>query len=186
MLDVFVFENFYENPDEVRDYALNQTFNIEGNYPGWRTKPAVPEQSEKLKNFIQEKIIGEEITHWPEEYNTAYQYTDKDCVTWVHHDATEWAGVVYLTPNAPVDSGTSIYRLKETGVYQWNPDDDSTDYNNGEIPRDITKWEEILSVGNIYNRLVIYKGTYYHRSKIPGFGNGKEDGRLFQTFFFDT
>ena len=69
---------------------------------------------------------------------------------------------------------------------EWNPDDDSTDYNNGEVRRDITKWEEILSVGNIYNRLVIYKGTYYHRSKIPGFGNGKEDGRLFQTFFFDT
>ena len=39
MLDVFVFEDFYENPDEVRDYGLNQTFNIEGNYPGWRTKP---------------------------------------------------------------------------------------------------------------------------------------------------
>ena len=80
MLDVFVFENFYENPDEVRDYALNQTFNIEGNYPGWRTEPAELEQSEKLKKFIQEKIIGKEITHWPQEYNTAYQCGQVLCI----------------------------------------------------------------------------------------------------------
>ena len=40
--------------------------------------------------------------------------------------------------------------------------------------------------GNIFNRLVLYEGTYYHRSKVPGFGTDKYSGRLFQTFFFDA
>jgi hypothetical protein len=48
------------------------------------------------------------------------------------------------------------------------------------------KWEQVNFVGNIYNRLVVYRGSMYHRSVLPGFGTDKYTGRLFQTFFFDT
>ena len=44
----------------------------------------------------------------------------------------------------------------------------------------------VAFVGNIYNRLVVYRGNLYHRSVLPGFGTDKHTGRLFQTFFFDT
>ena len=40
-------------------------------------------------------------------------------------------------------------------------------------------------VGNVYNRLVLYRGDMFHRS-LEYFGNDKNDGRLFQTFFFNT
>ena len=47
-------------------------------------------------------------------------------------------------------------------------------------------WETVTEVKNIYNRAVVYDSQYYHRSTIPGFGIDKENGRLFQTFFFNA
>ena len=33
-----VIDNFYDNVDDVRQYALQQNFQTEGNYPGLRTQ----------------------------------------------------------------------------------------------------------------------------------------------------
>ena len=38
-------DNFYNNPDEVRDYILTQDFNITGNFPGKRTEPILNEST---------------------------------------------------------------------------------------------------------------------------------------------
>lgn len=180
-----VFDNFYNNVDQVREYALDLNFNIEGNYPGLRTDPENLKQHNYLKTFFEENILHKKIEYWPTEYNTSYQYTTQDSETWIHHDDTEWAGVLYLTPNAPLESGTAIYRHRETGIYSWD-EKDEIDYNKSEEARDLLKWQQIAFSANIYNRLVLYRGSLYHRSVLPGFGSTKEDGRLFQTFFFNT
>ena len=178
-----IFEDFYENPDEVRDYALTLDFNVAGNYPGIRPKSYYEEQHNYLKKFFEDSIIKQKINYWPEEYNTAFQYTTEKDKTWIHHDQTQWAGVLYLTPNAPVESGTSFWRHKETGVYLWDGVEDSD--SDLQSQNDFDEWEEIGYVGNIYNRLIVYKGCYYHCSKVAGFGTDKNNARLFQTFFFD-
>ena len=184
--NLLVFDDFYTNVDSVRQYALGLDFNIAGNYPGLRTLPEPTEQKEYLKSFFEESIINKKITHWPDEYNTSYQMTFKYDDTWVHHDDTEWAGILYLTPTAPVASGTGIYRHKKSGIYEWNSNDPDTDFNGTEDLADTNAWDLIDQVGNIYNRLIVYRGSLYHRSVVPGFGSNKETGRLFQTFFFDT
>jgi len=51
--------------------------------------------------------------------------------------------------------------------------------------RDFSKWDMSAMVGNIYNRLVLYRGDMFH-SSLDYFGKDKNDGRLFQTFFFNT
>ena len=33
-----IIDDFYSNPEEVRDFALQQEFFVEGNFPGFRTK----------------------------------------------------------------------------------------------------------------------------------------------------
>ena len=69
----------------------------------------------------------------------------------------------------------------------WDPNNPITDFNYSPTEtNDLTKWDRILTIGNVFNRLVLYRGTYYHRSDVAGFGKDKYDGRLFQTFFFDT
>lgn len=176
-------DGFYKEPDLVRAYALSQDFGVEGNYPGIRTKVPKDAYFQNLKQKFEE-IIGEKITYWPtEEYNGAFQVTTEEAKTWVHYDATKWACVVYLTPDAPLDAGTAIFRHKGSGIYEHTPEA-AFDYN--EQVTDPENWEVITEVKNIYNRAVIYNGSYYHSSVLPGFGKCKNTGRLFQTFFFDT
>ena len=38
-----IIDNFYTDPDNVRNFALAQPFNVTGNYPGARTKPFLPD-----------------------------------------------------------------------------------------------------------------------------------------------
>lgn len=187
MLPTFMlFDNFYSNPVDVRNYALSLPFDVVGNYPGRRTKP-VPEPFNSGAKAIFEDILKKKITWWPEEYTASFQYTTKDDKTWVHYDPTMWAAVIYLTPNAPLEAGTGIYRHKKTGIYMLDRNDPKTDLNgDSEALNDLTQWDELVRVSNIFNRMVMYRGEYYHRSILPGFGENQYNGRLFQTFFFNT
>lgn len=183
---IMVFDNFYGNPHQVREYALSLPFTVSGNYPGLRTNALPAEHNAKAKSLF-EDILHKKITWWPEDYNTAFQYTTANDTTWMHHDPTNWAAVLYLTPDAPLESGTAIYRNKKTKISMYDVSNPSTDYNNNtEEITDLDRWEPIVQISNIFNRLVMYRGEYYHRSMLPGFGDSVHNGRLFQTFFFNT
>ena len=188
-----ILDNFYQDPDNVRQFALSQEYNIIGNYPG-RRSAAMP--SESAKNIIANVLrpINGEITHWEsgdDSYNGSFQYATSKDKSWIHDDKyTTWAGVCYLTPNAPVSSGTALFTHIETGLNK------TPLKENGEVDfellnkiyqdsQDFTKWELNVQVNNIYNRLVLYRGSYFHTS-LDYFGNDLNDGRLFQTFFFST
>lgn len=120
------------------------------------------------------------ITEWFESsgYTGAFQLATAKDRTWIHADHYNmWAGVCYLTPDAPHTGGTGIYRYKKTGeLYRKNTDFDGYDY---------TKWDLFDKIGNKYNRLILYRGDLFHAS-IDYFGDDKFNGRLFQTFFFNT
>ena len=184
-----IIDNFYQNPDAVRERALNLDFNRNADYyPGRRSKPESEDISIKLREAFQQ-ILHKEIYNWFNRYNTGFQYTIAGDMSWTHHDSTKWAGVIYLSPDAPIETGTGTFRLKESKVGEWDGVNNSDSDFNGE---DILKWdnnylwEATNLAGNYYNRLVLYKGWTYHRSLVPGFGTGKENGRLFQNFFFDV
>ena len=186
--NLLIIDNFYTNAMETRNYILTQDFKVRGNYPGQRTESRA---NVYLKNMIEGYIshFAGKITCWPTEkdsYNGAFQYTTSRDRTWIHNDGwNNWAGVLYLTPNAPVTSGTGIYRFHdgtrnvEEAEARGNKkiiDDNSQDY---------TKWELVDRVGNVFNRLVLFNSKQYHASQ-DYFGTNKENGRLFQVFFFST
>jgi hypothetical protein len=182
---VMIFDGFYSNPMDVRNFALSQEFNVTGNYPGNRTEVLQGEHNINAKSIF-ESILRRKIVWWPKQYNTSFQYTTSFDKTWIHYDPTNWAAVLYLTPDAPLESGTAIYRNKESKIFMVDRKNPKTDYNNNQDINDMDKWEPIVQVSNIFNRLVMYRGEYYHRSMMPGFGEDKFNGRLFQTFFFNT
>jgi hypothetical protein len=188
MRDVIIVDNFYTNPDEVRSFALEQDFNIDGNYPGHRTKSFL---NEPIVKYIEE-ITGFEMEPLEDPgYTGAFQVTFASDRTWIHADSwNEWAGVCYLTPDAPVTGGTGLFKHKATGLTS------APRLPNGEVneslmaiveseAQDYTKWELVDVIGNKYNRCVFYKGDMFHAS-LDYFGKTKEDGRLFQTFFFNS
>ena len=183
-------DNFYNDVDAVREMALSMEFGVTGNYPGNRTVPVYNEDVKNLINKIIRPYAGE-ITYWQSEYTGAFQYTTQRDRSWIHADqTTRWAGVLYLTPDAPLTGGTGLFRHKETGLEGAvrNADGSYNETVMNEIykdSQDMTKWEMTDFVGNKYNRLIMYRGDNFHTS-LDYFGRDINDGRLFQTFFFDT
>ena len=183
-------DDFYSDVDEVRQFALQQSFDVEGNYPGRRTKSFL---NDSMKEVIQTILLPHagEVVWWGGEYSGAYQYTTKHDKSWIHADHTSnWAGVVYLTPNAPPSGGTGFFKHKEMGLTEAAYKEDGS-YDDGVMSQvykdsqDYDKWEMIDQVSNKYNRLIMYRGNMFHQS-LDYFGDNMHNGRLFQTFFFNT
>ena len=184
-----VVDEFLSDPNVVREFALSQTFNVSGNYPGTRTDSFA---TESLRDAIQTHLAPYgKIVHFPiggengSNYNGAYQYTTSRDRSWIHTDSrNNWAGVLYLTPEAPASSGTGFFRHRQTGV--------STSKEAKHVgcidllndhSQDVTRWEKVAEVGNVFNRLVLFDADQWHTS-LDYFGSDKYTGRLFQTFFF--
>ena len=182
--NLIVIDDFYTNPDQVRNFALEQPFDVKGNYPGHRTRPHVTPATKQYIQDIVEFHTKSKISDWPdEEYNGAFQYTTQKDRSWYHVDSTtNWAGIVYLTPDAPLSGGTSFYRSKIDGTMVSNVPDNQV---LKKFSQDNTKWECVDRVGNVYNRLILFNSKRYHISD-DYWGSGLHDGRLFQTFFFST
>jgi hypothetical protein len=192
---LIIVDNFYNNAMDTRNYILTQEFSVKGNFPGQRT---ISYANEHLKEMIQKYVepFGGKITNFPcpkpdnsnasEIYNGSFQYTTSRDRSWIHTDKwNNWAGVLFMTPNAPLSAGTAFYRFKDGAMCE----EDGKILNNKEevdrFSQDLTKWEMVDSVGNVFNRLVLFNAHRYHMS-MDYFGDTKENGRLFQTFFFST
>jgi hypothetical protein len=188
-INSLVIDDFYSNPLEVRDFALKQEFKVRGNYPGLRTDSYLNDTMKKALRDILYPFAGE-ITHYGDDYTGAFQYTLSSDRSWIHADSTtDWAGVLYLTPDAPISSGTGIFKHKKTGMMTFDYRNTSEEYIKqsppGEDSQDYTKWDMVDRYGNLFNRLILYRADNYHVS-LDYFGNTKENGRLFQVFFFNT
>lgn len=180
---MIVVDNFYGNVDGVRSFALSQPFDVRGNYPGARTKTFI---NEDVKNAIKGVVwsAGGGVTNWFEQdgLTGSFQIAVAQDRTWIHADNfNTWAGVCYLTPNAPHTAGTGLFRHRETGRTRPLGRDDKTVYEG----YDYTKWDMYDRVGNVYNRLILYRGDLFHAS-LDYFGDNLHNGRLFQVFFFNT
>jgi hypothetical protein len=183
--NLIVVDNFYNDVDCVRQLALSQEYSVRGNYPGLRTKSFLTDSVKEVINSIVLHASGG-VTDWllgenNDGYTGAFQICTASDRTWIHSDYNNmWAGVCYLTPNAPLSSGTAFYMHKETGNTKAIG---TVDF--GEDSQDYTKWEMTDRVCNIYNRLILFRGNLFHAS-MDYFGNNLQNGRLFQTFFFNT
>lgn len=99
-----------------------------------------------------------------------------------HRDLQEYAGVLFLTPNAPIKSGTCLLRSIHTKKMKVeSAEEHEIVFKNGYL--DATQFEMVDIVGNIYNRLVLFDSHTIHAA-MEYFGDTKETGRLFQLFFF--
>ena len=124
-----------------------------------------------------------------------FQYcVAKDNVVY-HYDTQEYAAMVYLTPNAPLQTGTQTYRSKHTGLFTAATDEDAQRLGlskeeidqksfNGNNFYDRHNMELVDSVANVYNRCVIFNARSLHAAT-SYFGDRKENARLFHLYFFN-
>ena len=191
--NLIIINNFYDDPDGIREYTMNNfTFEETDYHKGARSveRFVIDGTKERL-----EKIIGKRILNWdaPGTANGKMQYCMATDPLVYHVDLQNYAGVVFLTPDAPVEAGNGTYRSKHTGVYRFDqPIEDEDLYFKTFAGRsnemnfyDKTAFEEVDRVGNVYNRLVLFDSTAIHAAS-QYFGDSIENSRYFQLFFFDV
>ena len=184
----WIVDNFYDNPDEIRKFALEQEFDEGGfgkGFIGRRTKQQFlfPNLKEKF-----EEIMGRKITAWQEHgMNGRFQIAWSGEPLVYHCDTQKWGGMLYLTPNAPFQCGTTLYAHRQTRARTYYEEGWDVAWKDipGECHLDGTPWEPVDVLGNVYNRLVIFDASAIH-SASQYFGTVMENARLWQMFFFDT
>jgi glycosyltransferase involved in cell wall biosynthesis/predicted O-methyltransferase YrrM len=177
---IFVVDNFYADPYAVRNYALKQNF--EGDidwYKGKRTKTKFL-TSEMKKSF--EELMGIKIQKWDHGMNGSLQYCTPEDLLVYHYDSQTWAGAIYLTPDAPFDTGTSLFAHKKTRIRHMDEPGADQCFAGGFY--DSTQFELVDTIGNVFNRLVIWDARSFHAAN-KYFGTNLQDSRLFHLFFFD-
>lgn len=191
---VIVVDNYYNNPDQVRDYAMTLDFNPNVKYhKGSRTEVKTIFEGTK-QSF--EKLLGKKITVWEEHiYNGVFQYCTAQEALVYHTDNQSYAAVVFLTPDAPPECGTSFYKSKNNGLMAYPTAADCQKHGKSEDQLfnemfagnfyDKTRWDLVDVVGNVYNRLVIFDAKRVHAASAY-FGDSMENSRLFHMFFFDA
>ncbi len=167
---------------------------------GWRTAPYFPRG---IRGRI-EKALGQRIREWHTDnahkdfgqgvFFSALAKGHKAEAVGVHYDEpTAWISMlVYLTPGAPADAGTSFWRHRRTGLLAkptWRdakrlrtPLADILEELEEDSPRK-RRWEEVGRIGNLYNRALLFPGGVFH-SATRHFGGGLKRGRIYHLFHF--
>ena len=181
---IVVVDNFLKNPGEHREHALELEYEKRRSV-GVRSKSRNNNYAYKK---IFENILSRNIIYWNGTVNGCYQWCKNGEQLVYHTDAQSYAGVIYLTPDAPLDSGTSFWKSKNSGLLEYRDKDHKlgnlTFGSKNEHAKDPNQWELVDQVANVYNRLVLWSGKKIH-SATNYFGDNPENARLFQVFFFD-
>lgn len=198
-LPTIVIDNFYENPELWRDFALDLEF-YKGNRGSW---PGV--RSDYLQNLdsnLFDLFYAKIMYHLNQygytkflELQTTFQLIDESYGEgWVHDDDPQFtvAGVIYLSPDADIGTGTTLYSHQT----DFNPDlynkifmDDVLVASEEEREKHKKYREEQRShftptttIETVFNRCIIFDPRTWH-SADKFFGKEKRDTRLTQVFF---
>lgn len=189
---LIVVDNFYQDPDKVREYALKQEFKHNELYhKGARTeKIYIPSWAKDEFSRLLNKEVKEFVGA-----TGVFQYcVAKDNVVY-HYDTQEYAAMVYLSPDAPLQTGTQTFRSKITGLHKAATQEDADRFKmsveeldsksfNGNNFYDRHNMDLVDSVANIYNRLVIFDARTLHAAT-SYYGDTKLNSRLFHLYFFN-
>ena len=93
--NILVTDDFYSNPDSVRELALAQDFEVRGNFPGLRTKSFLNQDIMDCVQSILWNVAGQ-IINWHQEdgLTGSFELATAANRSWIHTDHhNTWAGV---------------------------------------------------------------------------------------------
>jgi len=196
---ITVINDFYLNPLDIRAFALKQKFSFRHEitenipvYPGSRTQDLF-NLDENLYHKICEKFtsVFHNFKHDQIRWSiaTSFQSVTEEYEFGIIHQDTDtvFAGVLFLTPEAPLNSGTSLFKEnkyfnKENYINALQENDNRFKKNQAVNPEYHKMFDEVIKVNNVFNSLIIYEGHHYHAAN-HFFGKTLETSRLTQVFF---
>jgi hypothetical protein len=192
-----VLDDFYDDPNAVRALALGLHFEEDpAIYTGWRSTTRLLSEPMMARFRM---LLGARVLHADNPHSGAFQCAGHSNRICIHADPCSFAGLVYLTPHAPSEAGTSFFRHRALGLTHGPTPADADRrntsvealrdelfrvnvYDNG-APGIDDVWDRVDRVGNVYNRLVLWDGMRLHAASAY-FGDSLHTGRLVQVFFF--
>jgi len=193
---MYIVDNFYTDPDQIRNYVLSSNKNeaSDGNYAGVMSVDSflTQEHLDTISTLIGNKVIPSTSFTGKFRFTKEKDEYQQD----IHFDpyGGSWAGVVYLTPNIEDTDGTIFWKHKKTGLesiprtldginqYGWKDTNDLKTFLTTEGV-DHSCWNKTMVVPYKYNRMVIFRPWLFH-SPGSSFGDTLENCRLIQTFFW--
>ena len=178
---VVIKDDFYDNPDEIRELALTKQYQEPPAGTPQLAVTAICTETESRQMF--ERLAGflpNEPNNRIVGANILFRYTlaNAQKKVFCHVDGCSNAGILYLTRPEHCAGGTTIYRHKATG-------DEIYTHKNSHLYdfRDPDQWEIIQEFEMLYNRLVMYPGQLFHAITPIFFGDSIENSRLTQNIF---
>ena len=198
----FCIDNFYNNPDAIREYALSLDFNNIGPCQGRRTAPLHeinPEFSDVFakqllsvfydmgRNDVQWMIRSHFHLHRVTDNSTFAKNTDQTLqVAHKYRDfvpsyESEIPTAVHLDDNSFFSGVVYLNPIAEphagTAIYRVVENTDPIRYGNGDIEKETVI--ESANFKQVYNRLVVFDGKSYHGRT----GDNTQSERLTHVFF---
>ena len=195
-------DNFFKYPDSIRQYANSMEFqrDPQGRWPGMRTKELHLENQDLFSFTCQKYLHNFYTTDQINNRNvgyTALMYFQKVSSDydkgWVHSDIPYvHTTIMYLTPNAYSDSGTSLFRPKKNSdpilstknnskKRQFYLDQITSEEAEKYRLEDNSNFEETIRFSNVYNRCIGFDGSSWHGAN--SFMESKEE-RLTMIIFW--
>ena len=188
---IFIIDNFYRNPEEVRNYALSCKASDDKGVTGDLIGKRVCEENSELRKNL--KPVYEFLCKQPTWENIEFDSDDfdskwNDMKFWVnvsygsdfakrednfhgdvvtyHKDNTKykWASLIYLNHDGESDGGTKFYQFKE------------------DEPNFIVNENDAFTCEMKYNRMVLYEARHTHGA-ILNRDMFQTNPRLAQVFF---
>ncbi len=196
---MIVIDDFYAEPEKVREAALNMTYPEpvgEVYYPGRNSREfLLPPDSDEMFSFI----LREKVTGVKRRYHGHFRISlaSSQRPAEIHIDpGMTWAGIVYLTLDRDCRGGTEMFRHKRYGTDRAPVTDEEAKRTYGmdtckEVVRKLIyddghhldRWDHLTTLPIKFNRLVLFLPLMWHTSGVD-FGDTIENGRLVQVLFF--
>lgn len=193
---LIVIDNFYDDPDSIRDIALSCEYNQDGFSEGykfgnapWAGKMSAASHSPLWVDSKISKLLNRHFRQMPSWDSGKFRMSPKGTksANVCHADTitkNHYAGVVYLNKNKSEVPGTIFYTHKETDSdFAINNQHVLNLLKNGH-EKDIDQWQVNMISYVKYNRLIIYPANKFH-SPGESFGTGK-NSRLVQIFAWEV
>ena len=170
------FDDFYIDPDKVRNYALSLPFHTKGGvYPGLRTSE-LSEFNDDFRYMSVHKFLSmcddfdsPEVDVGVDTYfQKIWRFSkDKDSPLnegWIHHDgSTVLAGLVYLSPDVDPNAGTTIYTEKKDAIIpKWMIPEEGVP-NKSQFVQDVLNSEHHCPIDSIkdYEKAIVENNSLY-------------------------
>lgn len=198
--EVIVVDDFYRQPERMRDLALRAEYRGYAKAQNFAGKESVKSywSSAHAERFT--SLVGHPVRLDPEtaifgRFRIATGADERR--TQVHLDRSAWTGVVYMSLDRDSRGGVGFYRHRATGLERVPVDGalqdlgwvDRADLDERLVCRDthnLDAWDRIGYVPMAFNRLVLFPGSRLFHAATDLFGADDATARLSQHFFFDV